>query len=133
MIDLAVKLLKQFLANHILYFCWSVILRKHLAVNVCSTLWLYFLCTSTYLKPRPGFPTPYILVFCVQLFEKRGSFSFFWYWCNCWWSLFKFFKNEDDNIQYTSLIHCISMHYQMDLYKISLSNYRYSLETQSQI
>ena len=54
MIDLAVKLLEQFLTNHILYFCWSVILRKH--------LWLVFLCTSTYPKPRPGFPTPYIFV-----------------------------------------------------------------------
>jgi len=40
-------------------------------------------------KPRPGFPTLNVVVFCVQRFEVKSGCLFCWYWWNWWPSLFK--------------------------------------------
>ena len=50
----------------------------------------YWLNTATYFclfsKPRPGFPTPYVVFNCSIVW---GGCLFCWYWWNCWPYLFK--------------------------------------------
>jgi len=61
----------------------------------CLTLLHLFAC----IKPGPGLPTSYVEVpfFFISLswVEVRGDCSFYWYWWNCWTSLYKLsFQNS---------------------------------------
>ena len=45
----------------------------------------FFVCP----KPIPGFPTSYVMVFLYSVSLSKRWLFVFWYWWNCWPSLFK--------------------------------------------